>query len=258
MKKERNKTSFEHIANLWDTKIGDTLAHKPLSNKSGSMKITVDAVLGMVGTIKRKRLYEIACGNGFLSRYVVERGAREMYASDASTQLIHLAQTQYPTKGISYSVRSATDFKGIPKNYFDAVVIHQGIFYIDDLDKLLRGVCGALKKGGVFVFTLIHPLYYVAQADIGELGNLKEALEKYDHYLKDRLVKVEKKWDVNGKGEDVAYWQYKRPLSSYVNACGKNGLFVSEIYEPATRIGKKGKIHRSGIPSSLIIKAVKM
>ncbi len=258
MKKEKNKTSFEHIANLWDAKIGDTLARNPLSSKSGSMKVTVDAVVAMLGDLKGKCVYEVACGNGFLSRYLVEGGAKKVYASDISKNLIHLAQTRYSTKNISYSVRSATDFKGIPKNFFDAIVIHQGIFYIDDLDRLLRGVHGVLKKGGVLIFTLIHPLYYITQADIGEINNLEEVLGKYNHYLKDRLVKVEKKWDLHGGGEDVVYWQYKRPLSTYINICAKNGLYVSEICEPATRIRKKGKTYRSSIPSSLIVKAVKV
>lgn len=257
MKSKNKKTSFEHIADLWDIKTGDTLPSKPPSNKSGSMKVTIDEVVKMIGSLKGKRLYEMACGNGHLSRYFIERGARQVFASDVSQKLVTLAKTKYSPKGISYSVRAATDFKGIPKSYFDSVIIHQGIFYIDDLNALTKGVHRVLKKGGVFIFTLIHPLYYVAQADIGELSHLKEVLWKYQPYLKDRLFKVEKEWDVNDTQEKISYWQYRRPLSSYINMCGKNNLLVSEISEPATRVRKDDKTLKSGIPSSMIIKVVK-
>lgn len=243
---------------MWDTKIGDTLARKPLSSKSGSMKVSVDAVVGMIPALKGKRFYEIACGNGFLSRYLMERGAREVYASDVSKKLIHLAQTNYSSKGISYSVRSATDFTGFRKNYFDAVIIHQGIFYIDDLDVLMNGIYRTLKKGGALIFTLIHPLYAITRADMGELTDLKDVVGKYKKYLKNYLMKVEKDWQVGDTHEKVIYWQYKRPLSTYVNACGKHHLLISEICEPATRVRSGGKTQRSTIPSSLIVKAVKV
>lgn len=258
MKSRKQKTSFEHVAELWDAKIGDTLARKPLSSKSGSMKVSVDAVVGMIPSFKGKRFYEIACGNGFLSRYLIERGAREMYASDVSKKLIHLAQTNYPSKGISYSVRSATDFTGLPQNYFDAVIIHQGIFYIDDLDALMKGINHILKKGGALIFTLIHPLHAITRADMGELSDLKEVVGKYKKYLKNYLVKVEKDWQVGDTQEKAIYWQYKRPLSTYVNTSGKHHLLISEICEPATRVRSSGKTQRSTIPSSLIVKAIKI
>lgn len=257
MKSRKQKTSFEHIAEIWDTKIGDTLARKPLSSKSGSMKVSVDAVVGMIPVFKGKRFYEIACGNGFLARYLVEHGAQKMYASDVSKKLIHLAQTHYPSKGISYSVRSATDFTGLPKKFFNAIIIHQGIFYIDDLDTLMKGIYRILKKNGALIFTLIHPLYPVARADMGEISDLKDVIGKCRGYLKNRLTKVEKDWQVSNAQKKVAYWQYKRPLSSYINACGKAGLMISEMSEPATRMRSSGKTQRSSIPSSLIIKAIK-
>ncbi len=258
MKSKNKKTSFEHIAELWDAMTGDTIPSKPLSNTSGSLKVTIDAVVNMIGPLKGKRIYEMACGNGHLSRFFIANGAKEVFASDVSQKLITLANDKYSPKGISYSVRAATDFKGIQKNYFDSVIIHQGIFYIDDLDALAKGVYRILKKGGSFIFTLIHPLYYIAQADIGELSNLKEVLGKYQPYLKDLLFKVEKKWSVNGTQEKISYWHYRRPLASYINTCAKHDLFVSEINEPATRVRKDGKTLKSGIPSSMIIKAVKL
>lgn len=258
MKSQNKKTSFEHLAQLWDTKVGDTLARKPLSGKSGSMKVSVDAVLGMIPAFKGKRFYEIACGNGFLSRYFIERGAQSVYASDASKKLIHLAKTKYPLSGISYSVRSATDFTGLPKNYFDAVIIHQGIFYIDDLDALMKGVHHILKKGGALIFTLTHPLYSIARADMGEISDSKDVVGVFKKYVKNHLVKVERDWDVGDSQEKVVYWQYRRPLSTYINACGKHHLLIAAIAEPETRMRSGGKTKRSTIPSSLIVKAIKV
>src|SRR5690606_29114914 len=102
-------------------------------------KVTAKHILEELKPFKKKSVCEIACGNGFLARQLAPK-VKEMRASDVSEKLIDFAKNKYESKKIKYEVRDATDFRRIPKNHFDAVIIHAGIFYIEDIDKLAKGI----------------------------------------------------------------------------------------------------------------------
>ncbi|MFA7286583.1 MAG: class I SAM-dependent methyltransferase [Patescibacteria group bacterium] len=238
-------TSFNSLAAVWNERVGDV----GLCIGGVSIKET----LKLVGNLKNKRLYDIACGNGLLARKFIKSGAKEVYASDIAPALIRIAQEEYNADGITYLVRDGSNFKDIPKNYFDTVVIHQGIFYISDIRKLMKGVSTILKPGGTFVFTLPHPLALEARVASGKVRkNLKELLKVQENYLKSYSVIVKKEC----LGKNVTYKTYKRSLSYYVNLCGNNNLHISAMCEFFSKAkGLNGKSSR--IPHYMVIKAIK-
>ncbi len=247
----KTTTSFEHIADIWDAKTGDK-GTKMVS----AVRVTSKHIVDELKPLKGKRVYEIACGNGFLARKLVGK-VKEMRASDVSKKLIDFAQKKYDAKGIRYEVREATDFKAIPKNHFDAVIVHQGIFYIKDIEKLAKGISAILKKGGVVIFSEMHPLMYLANLDTYLKLSSNDLLERAKLYTKNRNVVVHKDWFVNGKKYHAVYSQFKRPFSFYINIFAKYNLLTTKIIEPPTTNMIKGKILKSSIPSSLIIKCKK-
>lgn len=248
------KTSFGKFAKIWDAQVGD-------ANNIVSAQVTSKAVMKLLGKVKGKRIYEIACGNGFLARSLVKAGSKEMWASDVSPELITIAQTKYNAKGINYFVREGTDFRKLPKNYFDSVIIHQGIFYIENLDALFRGIQKILKPGGSLMYTIGHPL---SSAFIEAVNTDTTTKERADiiaiakKYPTQYTLKMNKKWKMNGEPIAVQYWAYKRPLCVYVNIAAKYGLFVSHIIEPRSATKIKGVLKKSSIPSSFVIKTVKI
>ena len=248
----KSTTSFEHIAELWDVKTGDT-GSKMIS----AVKVTAKHIIAELGPLRGKRIYEIACGNGFIARKLAKQ-AKEVRASDISKSLIEIAKTKYDSKNISYEVRDAIDFKGIPENHFDSVIIHQGIFYIENLDALAKGIYKILKPSGSVIFSNMHPLMYVADLDINPKLELKEVLDKYKLYLKNRKITVKKNWWVGKELKPAEYLQFKRPFSYYVNTFAKHGLVTTKIVEPTTVTMLKLKIYNSVIPSALIIKCTKI
>lgn len=246
-------TSFSRNALGWDRTNGDKGNWR---SESG-----VSAILELLGTLKGKKTYDIACGNGLLSRRFVLHGAKEAWASDISPELVKIAKNNYDSKKIKYLVREATDFTKIPKNYFDSVVIHQGIFYIYDLDLLFKGIHKVLKPGGSVVFTALHPLFPLAREDMGAttaMGHKIEGLKTFYNYLKSYTKAIEKTWLVGKKRVLVKYYTYSRPLEAYVNSLGKNGLYISEIKEVEGRTIIDDKKIKSKIPSVIVIKAVKV
>ncbi len=198
-------------------------------------------MFSLLGNLKGKCIYDIACGNGVIARKLSKKGAKEVWASDISPELITIATTKYPKEDVRYLVRDATDFGGIPKIYFDAVVIHQGMFFIQNVELLICNIAQALKPGGVFVFTLLHPLYPDA---CKAMGDDVDVLAMNKKYLRIYSKVANKKWN----NVSVSYLVTKRPLSFYVNLCGKYGLTIDAIHEP--------KSQKTPIPSSIIMRAV--
>lgn len=166
----KTKTSFGKSADLWNDKVG--------GDGSGieSTKFQIPIFFDMLGRLKGKRVYEIACGNGFLARKLAQAGAK-VTASDVSPELIEIAKTRYTSEGISYIVREGTNIQGLQKSYFDAIVINQGIFYIENLDALFKGIHAILKPGGIVVFNFLHPLFPVFRKDIGENSAMGEPID---------------------------------------------------------------------------------
>lgn len=247
------KTSFEHIAKVWDAKT---------KNKGNiSDQYNIKAILKLVGKPKGLSIYEIACGNGYLSRKFKKAGAKEVYASDASPSLIGMAINKYNSQGIKYSVREGSDFTKLPKNHFDSIVIHQGIFYIRDIPKLMKGVHSILKPKGSIVFSVTHPLFQVLRGILGvaKFTGKKSVVEELKKYPTNFTKKVYKQWMVNGKIEKANYLAYSRPLEYYVAQCVKAGLLITNISETAS-MGrtKERKLLKSPMPSGFVVKAVKI
>ncbi|MDQ3018422.1 MAG: methyltransferase domain-containing protein [bacterium] len=248
----RETTSFEHIAEIWDAKTG---------NKGSKMisatKVTAKHIIAELGNLSNKKVYEIACGNGFLSRLLSPK-VKEMRASDISSKLIDYAKNKYDSTNIAYEVRDAIDFTGLPKNHFDAIIIHQGIFYIKDIDALAQGIYRILKHNGVLIFSNMHPLMYVADIDSNPKIKLKPVLEKYRLYLKNRTMEVNKTWHVGKEVKPATYHQFKRPFSFYTNKLAQHGLPTVKIIEPSTVTMIKNKVLKSPIPSAMIVKCMKI
>src|SRR6185312_2766454 len=104
---------------------------------------------------------------------------------------------------------------------FDAVTCHYGLSDIDDLDGALRGISAALRPGGRFVFSILHPCFPGA---------------KY----------VSGSWAPTGSYYDEGFWtadtvksRLRRPvganhrmLSTYVHALHRHDLRLDELAEP--------------------------
>lgn len=241
------QTSFGHFAKLWDKKVGNQGA--------GNKQITT-TVIKFLGDISGKKIYDVACGNGFLSRKLLAKKAKTIYASDIAPELIEIAQTKYPADGIKYLVQTGDDFKNIPKNYFDSVVIHQGIFYIKKLENFIKGVSESLKPKGTFVFTMIHPLFPNARKAAGDTTAFGEPIDDVtmnEKYLTTYESIVTKQWGE----ENTEYLVYKRPMQTYINLCAKYNLLINQIAEIPYQANNP-KHNKTNIPGSLIIRCTKI
>lgn len=239
-------TSFERFAKEYDEDMGDTGSY--------NHEHTIDPPLfELIGNPKGLVIYDIACGNGYISRRLAQEGATEIMASDISESLIKLATEKYSVAGISYITRGGEEFTGIPENHFDLVIIHMAIWYIVDVDAFLANVYKILKPKGRFIFSIDHPMKYSLYRVIEAVDNEKATAEE-EKYLDVREVKTFNNW--LQKQDDLTV--YFRPMEFYMNLCGRNNLLVRAIKEPRSDIVRKDKYYKSGIPMKMVIETVKV
>ena len=196
---------------------------------------TIDpALFKAIGDVKGMTIYDLGCGNGYISRRLIKEGAKEVLASDISADLIKIAQKNYQNpESIKYLVRNATDFSDIPEGHFDLVIMNMAIFYISDLNGLIKGIAKSLKPGGRFVFTAGHPLRQLGRADAkrkrhAETLTLEAIINDARGYIKEKERTGKNSW-VNGELR-----LHTAPISFYINLFRKNGLLTDTLIEPKT------------------------
>lgn len=239
-------TSFERFAKQYDEDMGDTGSY--------NHQHTIDPPLfDLIGSPKDLIICDIACGNGYIARRLKREGAKEIWASDISSELIKLAREKYEDLGIKFSVKEAEDFAGFPENYFDLVIIHMAIWYVNDVDTFLSNVNKILKPGGRFIFSIDHPLKWSLYTAIDAVQQ-DETDSEQEKYLEVRKIKTFNNW--LQKQDDLAV--YFRPQGWYINLCGKNGLLTKSMKEPVSDMIRQGKPYKSGIPMKMVIETIKV
>jgi 2-polyprenyl-3-methyl-5-hydroxy-6-metoxy-1,4-benzoquinol methylase len=113
------------------------------------------ALLAAVGPVDGLRALDVACGHGRMTRELARRGA-DVVGVDISAALIakaRAAEQERPLE-IRYVHEDIASPERLPLTDFDLVVCN-----IDDLDAALDTISGALRPGGCFVASLLHPCF---------------------------------------------------------------------------------------------------
>jgi ubiquinone/menaquinone biosynthesis C-methylase UbiE len=116
----------------------------------------------MVGALAGQRVLDLACGFGFYTRLLKQRGAAQVVGVDLSPEMIRLAQQQEHTEplDITYQVGDAVTLP--PLGRFDLVTAVYLLNYATSKDELL-GMCRSaydiLVEGGRFVAYTVNPAY---------------------------------------------------------------------------------------------------
>ncbi|HCC51745.1 MAG TPA: hypothetical protein DEQ30_06525 [Porphyromonadaceae bacterium] len=93
---------------------------------------------------------------------------------------------------------------------------------IDPLDKTVKEFSRILKEKGKLFFSIVHPAFYLSDWERNNAGIITH--KKVTSYISHKSV--EQKW-----GEQPVI-HYHRPISFYFNLFAKNGLLLSQMYEP--------------------------
>ncbi|RAI04545.1 SAM-dependent methyltransferase [Acuticoccus sediminis] len=119
------------------------------------------ALRAMLPDVRGKRVVDLGCGFGWVSRYLRGEGAASVLGIDLSRNMIARARATTDDPAIVYEVADLETLILREATYdlaFSALAFH----YIADFARLAGTIHRALSPGGVLVFTIEHPIYMAA------------------------------------------------------------------------------------------------
>lgn len=124
-------------------------------------------LLELIGDLAGKSVLDVACGEGYYTRLVRQRGAAQVLGVDLSDRMIELARAQESAEplGIEYRVGDGRNLQ-LPEKR-ELVVAAYLLNYARDrgeLAAMARGIAACLKPGGRFVTVNSSPLLDFSRA----------------------------------------------------------------------------------------------
>ena len=207
------------------------------------------SLLDLCGDVTGLRLLDVACGQGRVTRELARRGA-SVTGADLSAELVARARAaeEVDRLGVEYLVADAGDGDLFAPGSFDGVTCNHGICDIDDLDGTLRAVRAALKPGGFFVMSLLHPCFPGWTEDVA--GS----------------------WPPGGGYFSEGWWQPRaarsllrqrvganhRMISTYLNTLARHDLLIDTVAEPRTPADwLAGNPGMDPVPTFLLIRCIR-
>ncbi len=153
---------------------------------------TAPGVLALLDPVRGGVVVEIGCGSGLLTRYLVDAGHR-VIATDASPAMLALAHDH---AGDAAELRRLT----LPEDPIpdaDAIVgVGHALNYldtIDDIERSLAAIAGALRPGGVLAIDLCDLEWAASRRDqrpVGWVGEDWALVTEFSVPAPDRYVRL--------------------------------------------------------------------
>ncbi len=170
-----------------------------------------------------KRVLDVGCGDGQISRRVARSGA-DVVGIDPTWNCVSVAAQR---GGASFACSEAAALPFADAS-FDAAVACLVFEHIREVDEAIAEVARVLQPGGRFCFFLNHPLLQTPNS--GWIDD--HVLDPPEQYWRIGAYLVEQESDEEVE-KDVFIPFIHRPLSRYVNALAENGLLIERMLEPA-------------------------
>jgi ubiquinone/menaquinone biosynthesis C-methylase UbiE len=189
----------------------------------------------LLGRIADQAVLSLACGQGRDARLLAGLGA-VVTGIDVSPEMLRYASEHEASdpRGITYVQGDARDLAEFADSSFDGVVCHMALMDIPELGPTIRSVARVVRRGGWFVFSIVHPAYHPHVEILS------------DYLLDHRYAKRER---VDWLPEHA----YHRPLAAYVNELAQFGFHIERVVEAHRRDADAG-----GVPGLLYARASKL
>jgi 2-polyprenyl-3-methyl-5-hydroxy-6-metoxy-1,4-benzoquinol methylase len=126
--------------------------------------------LKLLGSTSGKRVLDLGCGAGFGSVALAKSGAH-VIAVDFSARRIDIARQLAEREEVKVEFRQAglSELIFIPADSIDIVVSAWAINFTPNWARVFRAVSRVLAPGGVFVFSIEHPIWTCLDSSSGSI-----------------------------------------------------------------------------------------
>ncbi|AAM06896.1 TPA: class I SAM-dependent methyltransferase [Methanosarcina acetivorans] len=232
--------------NHWDI-VAESYSAENHQGKNFHAQIYLATVKELLGDVAGKHVLDAGCGDGFFSFELAQKGAI-VTSVDNSDVMLNIAKRKHFHSNLQYHKMDLTRKLTFENELFDIVVANMLLMDIPEIDSFIHEVARVLKKPGNFIFSITHPCFFSGNWEEDE-NNIK-MYKKIGNYLDERV-------------EELNFWgktlHYHRPLSRYMDAIEKAGMYISSFREPVpprelTELYPEQEYHYR-IPSFVVIKA---
>jgi len=178
----------------------------------------------MLPDFEGKHVLDLGCGFGWHCQYAAAHGAKSVLGIDISEKMIEEACKKNQFANVEYRVLPVEDFD-FPPGEYDIVISSLTFHYIASFDEVCKKVYQTLSSGGVFVFSVEHPVFTAYGSQdwyYDEKGNRL-------HWPVDRYFEQGQR-EAIFLGEKMI--KYHRTLTTYVGNLLKNGFKIVDLREP--------------------------
>jgi SAM-dependent methyltransferase len=224
------------------------------------------SLLRLIGSVRRRAVLEIACGNGHLLRRLARKGAARAVGVDLSPASIRFARAREARRpsGAVFEVADATRLPFDDRS-FDLVVANMGLMNFRDASGAIAEAARVLRPGGRFVFSISHPCFDLDDRSVWEVerGFGADGASVETVWRKIRGYRDEgpgrSPWRVS-RHEVVWTETHHRTLATYARYLYDAGLAVARLDEPRPRAemvrsSPQGR-YIAEIPLHLVVEAV--
>lgn len=201
---------YDDIADVYNDAVGDDVADSVAA-----------ALFELAGDLRGRRVLDLACGQGRVSRELARRGA-VVAGVDISKALLakaRAAEAEDPLD-IEYAEADVSAPGALGDEHFDGVVCHFGLSDIDGFEGTLANVSAVLRPGGWFVFSIVHPCFP------GWGPTAPSSWPPGDGYY------TEGWWLADNPGFRGKVGANHRTLATYLNRLAEHDLVVDRAAEP--------------------------
>lgn len=129
--------------------------------------------------LKDKTILDIGCGGGHDIKLLESLGAKDIFGIDSSKYMINEAKTLVKKPGnLVVGSIEKTPFK---TNFFDIAIGRFSLHFLENLDKAYKEIARILKKGGLLIFVVQHPLNALDSQKIKKYGKQEIITVKLYH-----------------------------------------------------------------------------
>jgi SAM-dependent methyltransferase len=180
------------------------------------------ALLDLLEPVAGRRVLDVACGHGRITRELARRGA-DVVGIDISGNLISKAREaeEGVPLGIRYIHSDVTTPGALGDDEFDVVSCCFGLSDIDDLDGAVSAVSTALRRGGRFAFSILHPCFAGGREISGSWPAKGSYYDEARWVPHDSLSTLRRQVGAN-----------HRMLSTYLNTLRLHNLWLEHVAEP--------------------------
>ncbi len=197
-------------------------------------RVLVPNILQLIPPISGKLVLDAGCGEGHLSRILVQNGA-DVIGIDYSKEMINHAirVEEIQPLGIEYYVRSISNLEQFDKSQFDCVVSNMVVMDIPDIVSTFDEISRVLKPHGTFLLSLLNP------DNVSSESPWLEALDgrPYVHQTQTSSSNNESIFEIRFHPEaPVRTLYFYRPTSHYISLLHDRNFEILNQLEPTVGV----------------------